>query len=145
MEYWYLVAATDEDAAATVDWPRGPFGSLDAEQSAVILATPVRGPQFSQDLAQLGKVLLGWRHALESPEHTLAVSNDGQLAVVAKVPADLVTALAAIEDIDDLAERWSTAAVFGTTARARSYLGDLSRLAGTALQTGAGLYSFAYT
>jgi hypothetical protein len=145
MEYWYLVAATDEDAAATVDWPRGPFGSLDADQSAVVLATPVRGPQFSQQLAELGKILLGWRHDLESPEHNLAVSSNAQLSVVAKVPADLVTALAAIEDIDEIAERWATAAGLGTAARARSYLDDLCRLARTALQASTGLYSFSYT
>ncbi|GGO57287.1 hypothetical protein GCM10012287_52820 [Streptomyces daqingensis] len=145
MEYWYLVAATDEDAAATVDWPRGPFGSLDADQSAVVLATPVRGPQFSQQLAELGKTLLGWRHDLESPEHKLAVSSNGQLSVVAKVPADLVTALATIEDIDEIAERWATAAGFETATRARSYLDDLCRLAWTALQTSTGLYSFSYT
>ena len=145
MEYWYLVAASNEDAAATVDWPRGPFGSLNADQSAVVLTAPARGPQFSQELADLGKVLLGWQHDLESPEHRLAVSSDGQLAVVAKVPAELVSALAAIEDIDDIAERWVTAAAFETTARARSYLDDLCRLAGSALKAGAGLYSFSYT
>lgn len=145
-----MVAANDEGAAKTVDWRYGPFGELDPERAAIVLAQPVRGPQFSQDLAQLGKMLLGWRRDLESRGHRVAARRSGQLAVVNRVPSDLVAALATlpetVPDLDELAGRWSAASHgVETPAYARRYLDGLHSLASTATEAGAGLYSYAHT
>ncbi|MDT9593122.1 hypothetical protein RDV89_08585 [Nocardioides zeae] len=151
METWYFPASRDSDAVAAINHPGGPSSEVARD---LVLAAPVRGPEFTYELAVLARPVAGRGVDLEDAAGGLLRREAGQTVVLSRTPTELISALADLPEtkIADMAEQWGESVRLADPAAAPQHVADLRRLAALAtnsrsgfLRRPAALYCLAYS